>query len=229
MIDIVNYEERQIQIIGLANRVADELLRALAARGRATLVVPGGTTSPDFLRELSTKRLVWEKIDTFVCADQFVPESDARSNVGMVRRELLQNHAAKCNLHSFWSAYNSAQDQALKLGRSIEQHLPIDVCVLGMGLDMHTASLLPGAKDLQTALRDEERRNVVCIEAANCATPRLTLTAPSLRRARNLHLLITGRAKRMALGRALKINSVKQAPIKAVMQVDNPLNVHFAA
>ena len=85
MIDIVKYEHRHIQTVGLANRVGDELNRCIAARGRATLAVPGGRTPLAFLQELSTKRLDWEKISVILTDEHYVPETADNSNTRMVR------------------------------------------------------------------------------------------------------------------------------------------------
>ena len=129
----------------------------------------------------------------------------------------------------FWHEGLSPTDLALKVGKDIEEILPIDVCVLGMGLDMHTASLFPHADNLQDALKDTDKKNVVSLHPNGHEIPRITLTAPIIASSRHLHLLISGRDKRIALGRAIKADNAEIAPIKAFIKPQTPLHVHFAA
>ena len=80
--------------------------------------------------------------------------------------------------------------------------LPIDVLVLGMGADMHTASLFPGAPELPAALAADAPA-LVAIHPPGQPEARLTLTAPVLRGASVIHILITGPDKLAALETAL--------------------------
>ena len=59
-VEIIEYDDKGTQMTGLANRVAKQLRDALAEKGSASLVVPGGTTPLPFLQELSNKELDWE-------------------------------------------------------------------------------------------------------------------------------------------------------------------------
>lgn len=229
MIDIVNYEHRDIQTVGLANRVGDELHRCVAARGQATLAVPGGRTPLNFFKELSTKRLAWENITVILTDEYFVPEDSEQSNFHVVSETLKQNFAQNCNLISFLHSGLSPDALAQKIGKEIKDVFPIDVCVLGMGLDMHTASFVPNTDRLDEALKDESQRNVISIHPNGHDNPRITLTAPIIASSKHIHLLIFGRDKRIALGRAIKAESVEVATIKAFIRPQKPLHVHFAA
>jgi 6-phosphogluconolactonase len=105
--------------------------------------------------------------------------------------------------------------------------LPIDVAVLGMGADMHTASLFPGAPELAAAL-DPEAPPVMAIHPPGEPEARITLTAPVLRGAGVIHVLITGPDKLAALRSALADGPVTDAPVRAVLGAPCPVTVHHA-
>ncbi|MEM7615900.1 MAG: 6-phosphogluconolactonase, partial [Pseudomonadota bacterium] len=104
---------------------------------------------------------------------------------------------------------------------------PLDCCVLGMGEDMHTASLFPGADRLTEALAPDAPP-LLPMRAPGAPEPRLTLTAPVLRASRALHLLITGAAKQLTLEKALNDQPTSEAPVRTVLTAPTPITVHYA-
>ena len=92
-----------------------------------------------------------------------------------------------------------------------------------MGGDMHTASLFPGADLLEKSLADDAP-TLLPMRAAGAGEPRITLTAPVLKAAKHIHVLIMGEEKRTALEAAMKLNEI-DAPIKAVLE---NASVHWA-
>ena len=105
----------------------------------------------------------------------------------------------------------------------LRPHLPISVLLLGMGADMHTASLFPGADRLDEALSPTAPL-LLPMRAVAAGEPRLTLTAPVLKAAFHTHVLITGAEKRAALEKAMTLPP-HQAPIRAVLDT---ATVHWA-
>jgi len=106
---------------------------------------------------------------------------------------------------------------------NVEKELPLAVLLLGMGGDMHTASLFPGADRLDEALAPDAPP-VLAMRAPGASEPRVTLTAPVLDGALSKHVVITGAEKRDALQRAAELTP-KEAPIRAVW---TGLTVHWA-
>ena len=96
-----------------------------------------------------------------------------------------------------------------------------------MGADMHTASLFPGAPASRGAGRRRAERSLR-VRAADQPEARLTLSAPALRGASVIHILITGPDKLAALDTALAGGPVEDAPVRAVLTAPCPVTVHYA-
>lgn len=224
---ILHYQDREALALDLAEIVAGELREAIAARGRATLAVPGGTTPGPFLAGLSLERLDWSAVDVMLTDERFVPESSERSNTRLLRETLLQNDAAAARMVPFYAEAETPEEVLDALTAAVSAVLPLDVCVLGMGEDMHTASIFPGADRLEEALSPDAPL-LVPMRAPGAPEPRITLSAPVLRAAGSLHLLITGTGKQMALATALETPSTRDAPVRAVLDGPTPMTVHYA-
>ncbi|MFS4437591.1 6-phosphogluconolactonase [Paracoccaceae bacterium GXU_MW_L88] len=218
------YQSRTDLAEGLAETVAKELGEALETRGSATLAVPGGTTPGPFLEALSKADLDWSRVHVMLTDERFVPESSERSNTALLRRTLMQNNAAAATLIPFYQQAETPEEVLDDITLGVAKALPLDVCVLGMGADMHTASLFPGADMLEAALSDAAPP-VLPMRADGAPEPRLTLTAPILKAARHIHILITGAEKKSALDVAQHEGSVAAAPVRAVLP---QATVHYA-
>ena len=146
------YDSREALMTAIAGTVAGQLAKALDAQPTATLAVPGGTTPAPFLSALSTAPLDWSRVRVMLTDERFVPESSDRSNTRLLRGTLLQNEAAAATLIPFYKPGDTPEDVLSDLTAAIALALPLDVCVLGMGADMHTASIFPEADLLAEAL-----------------------------------------------------------------------------
>lgn len=222
-----NYPDRDTLMRGLAELVADQLRAALATKHRATLAVPGGTTPAPFLRALSEAELDWPQVDVLLTDERMVLESSSRSNTHLVREALLRGNAADAHLVHYHAAGGGIELVLDAIRGRVEAVLPIDVAVLGMGADMHTASLFPGARGLAEALA-ENAPVLLAVEPPSQPEARLTLSAAVLRRAGVLHILITGREKAAALEAALCDGPVSEAPVRAILTAPAPVAVHYA-
>ena len=145
-----------------------------------------------------------------------LPETDRRTVLG-----LGAAGAAAATLLPLWREGLTPEEGAPALSEALAAHLPVDVALVGMGADMHTASLFPGAEGLAAAL-DSSAPPVLPIQTA--AEPRVTLTVPALCSATEAFLMITGPEKRAALDRAAAL-PVEEAPVRAVLK---GLMVHYA-
>ena len=220
---IVAYPSRDTLMQGLASVLAADLAQALAARGRASLSVPGGSTPGPVFDLLARANLDWAHVAVFLNDERWVGENSPRSNTRLLRERLLQGRAAAARVVPLYAKAATPESQLASLSAGIAAELPIDVLMLGMGADMHTASLFPGADHLALALADDAPV-LMALRAMAAGEPRITLTAPVLHGARNIHILITGAEKRVALERAMTLEPM-QAPVRVVL---DHATVHWA-
>jgi 6-phosphogluconolactonase len=217
------YPDREFLMLGLANTIAGQLADFLRREGKATLSVPGGTTPGPIFDTLSGVDLDWANVAVVLNDERWVPESSERSNTRLVRERLIRGRAAQARLVPLYAPAEQPEEMLEALEDGLRPHLPISVLLLGMGADMHTASLFPGADRLEEAL-SASAPLLLPMRAEAAGEPRITLTAPVLRGAFNIHLLITGPEKREALERAMTLTPM-EAPVRAVL--DNA-TVHWA-
>lgn len=217
------YPDREFLMLGLANVIAGQLADFLRREGRASLCVPGGTTPGPIFDTLSGVDLDWANVAVFLNDERWVAEDSPRSNTRLLRERLLRGKAAAANLIPLFSPAETPESVLDNLAEGLRPHLPISVLLLGMGADMHTASLFPGADRLAEALAPDAPI-LLPMRAEAAGEPRVTLTAPVLKGAMNIHILIVGEEKREALERALSLTP-EEAPVRAVL--DNAI-VHWA-
>jgi 6-phosphogluconolactonase len=197
--EFVSKDELDLQ---LADFIAQALSAAIAARGQAGIAVSGGRTPAGMFKALRVKELDWSKVTVTLADERWVAPDHADSNERLTRENLLQDKAASATFISQVSSAASAHEgQATIEARLAALPAPLDVLILGMGDDGHTASLFPNAQELEHA----------CSSTALCAavTPpvaphqRITLTLPTLAAARTVIVHITGESKKALLNDAL--------------------------
>lgn len=209
------YPDRDMLAIDLANRMAGELAAALMHQDRATLIVPGGSTPGPVFDALCAADIDWARVDVLLSDERWVPESDPASNAAMLRRRLLVNRAAEARFLPFYQADVAIDHAAAVLATQIAPLLPASVVLLGMGADMHVASLFPHGDKLRLGL-DAQAPVVLEMRVPGAAQPRVTLSAPVLSGGIVVHLLITGAEKRAALERAQHLPP-EEAPVAAIL------------
>lgn len=214
---LVKYPDRERMMFDLANILAGDLNDVLQHEDRASLAVPGGTTPGPIFDTLCSADLAWERIDVLLTDERWVPESSERSNTRLLRQRLLVKKAAAANFLPLYAAAENPEEKLDELSAVIAADLPLSVVLLGMGADMHTASIFPGADLLAEALADDAPV-LLPMRAPGAPEPRITLTAPVLNGALARHIVITGAEKRGALEKAQALKDPMQAPIYAVLQ-----------
>lgn len=219
------YASRDALLSGLADQIASELRNALEIQDRVTFSVPGGSTPGPVFDALSEADLDWSRVDVLLNDERWVPESSDRSNTALIKRRLLTSKAASARLVPLHVDTPTPEEGLGQVIDGVSEVLPLTVLLLGMGGDMHTASLFPGADQLELGLSDAAP-DVLAMRAPGAPEPRITLSARALKTAQHTHVLITGDEKRKALDVAAGTDSAQDAPISAFLP---QATVHWAA
>jgi 6-phosphogluconolactonase len=221
---IIEYADREILAMQVADALASDLKNVLLTHDRASVALPGGTTPGPIFDILCGLDLGWDRVDVMLTDERWVPEDHAMSNTQLLRSRLLTGHAAAANLIPFYRPNMTVATGAAEAAETLAPFMPLSLLVLGMGADMHTASLFPGSKGLNDAFASDAA--LLCpIEVEGQEFGRVTLPAHALKGAMATHLVIFGDDKRDALERALSLPP-EEAPIGAVLGKGT---VHWAA
>lgn len=183
-----------------ARRLITEIQRILEDQDRCSLVLSGGSTPRPVYERLAAElpdRGPWSRIDVFFGDERCVPPADPASNYGMAKEALLDRVPVAASQVHRMEGERADHDKA---ARAYEAVLPdrLDLLVLGLGNDGHTASLFPGAVSLA-----ETHRRVLAVTAPKAPFGRLTITPPVILQARLTVMLVVGADKAEALARAV--------------------------
>ena len=200
----------------LAELAAREMLdiarAAVAARGRFTVALAGGSTPRATYERLARPPLAaqmpWEQTLVFFGDERGVPPEHPDSNYGMAHTALLSQVPIGAD-HVFRIAGERADSDAVaaEYARTVAETLGVrrgevprlDLVLLGVGVDGHTASLFPGSPVLK-----ETFRTVAAVHAAAASIPeRITLTYPILNAADCVIYLVSGQEKAKVVKAAL--------------------------
>ena len=223
----VEYKDSDRMAESLAAIVAGQLDTAIRETRHATLVVPGGSTPGAFLTALSGALIPWDKIIVLPSDERVVPLESPRSNAGMIGKALDTGPARAARRLLLSDGSPLTAEGLAATNNALRAAMPIAVCVLGMGADMHTASLFPGAEGLAPALDPNSADLILPIQPPNAPDSRVTLTAAALLSARHLHVLITGRDKLDAFHAAETPGPAERAPIRAILNAPQGATIHY--
>jgi 6-phosphogluconolactonase len=190
-----------------SSRLARLLREAVAQRGRASLALSGGSTPRGAYEALAGEANVpWSDIDVFWVDERAVPPTDARSNYRLANEALLAPaNVPGARVHRMRGEAADLEGAAAEYESTLREHVSgrgadgtpaLDVLVMGVGEDGHTASLFPGSAHL-----DERTRLVVAVPAEREREARLTFTVPVIEHARAVLVLATGASKAEPLER----------------------------
>lgn len=185
-----------------AEHLASTLDLAMAERDRAQIALAGGSTPRAAYLRLGAEHLPWDRVDVLLGDERWVSPDDPASNARLIRESLLADgpgreasfHAVPTHLATPEASAEAYADLLVQLCGG--EPPTLDVVLLGLGEDGHTASLFPGTS--APLVRD---RWVTTGEGKGL--PRITLTAPVLSAARTVIFLVSGAGKRQALERLL--------------------------
>jgi len=217
------FHDLEAASLALARDVAAELRRVLAAKPRATLIIPGGTTPARFLAHLGAEALDWPRITVLPTDELCVSPDDARSNEKMIRQAFAPVREGRAPYLTLHAAEGEAPEAAATRLSDAVAGLGIpDVLVSGMGEDAHIASLFP-----QQFLLSPDQPAVFATSPPGLEA-RLSLSAPLLAGVPFRAILIAGAGKRAMLDKAIESADALNFPVRVLMEKEYALHIYFA-
>jgi 6-phosphogluconolactonase len=182
-----------------ARQIAKAIEQAIADRSRASVMLAGGSTPRAVYRHLAqTQGLPWEKVEIYFGDERSVPPGDSQSNYRMARESLLDAvPIPPAQVHRLSAERPDREAAADEYARLLPERL--DLVILGVGEDGHTASLFPGSSALK-----ERVRKVLAVVGPKAPLHRLTVTPPVIAAARVKIILVSGAGKAGAVAQALE-------------------------
>jgi 6-phosphogluconolactonase len=205
-----------------AERVVAAAREAIADHDRFSIALSGGST-PKLLYQLLASdefrdRVDWSRVEVFFGDERCVPPDHADSNYRMARETLLAKVPIPGDNVYRIRGEIDPEEAAKEYGLMLKEKFAeggLDLVLLGMGDDGHTASLFPGTKAM-----DETKHRVVANYAENSTTGkswRVTMTAPFINRAAQVIVLVAGAGKAERLAEVLEgPRDPKRLPIQLI-------------
>ncbi len=200
------------EVAELADLLITWATDAIQVRGRFTWALSGGSTPQQLYDLLGEEpwlsRFPWASTDLYWGDERDVPPTHSDSNFGAANRILLRRlpkppHA----VHRWITEYQPAAalaDYRTKLYACLQNGLPqLDLVLLGIGPEGHTASLFPDAP----ALDSQDWVAHVWVDVHR--SWRYTMTLPTINHARHVALLVTGQDKRAV------VDTIRRSPPSA--------------
>lgn len=226
MAELHEYESRSAAARILAASIAERLREALAERGQASLVVCGGRSPVELFHALANEPLAWERVTVVPSDERWVATDQADSNEAMIRRELLTGPAAKARLVGLYRDTRSPDAAIDDITAALHDvPRPLDVVLLGMGEDGHTASLFPNDPEIAAKLEV----SAPCLAAEVGPPRRLSLSLAYLCDAQSIDILMFGDDKRRVFKTAEQSGPVAEYPVRGVLRNADPIaQAHWA-
>ncbi len=185
-----------------ATAIRELIDSALAARGECALALCGGKTPAPVYTELARYPIDWRRVTIWFGDERAVPPDAADSNYEMARRSLLARAPIPpANVHRMAAERRDADVAAREYESALPVHL--DLLLLGIGPDGHTASIFPGSP----ASRENIRRVMAVASPPAPLMPqvaRMTITPVVIAAARNVVVMVQGRDKATMVQRILE-------------------------
>jgi len=229
-------DDAQAVAFAAASALVTRALDAIAARGRFSVALSGGATPLRFYSALASRiragapgatSVAWDQVHLFWGDERAVPPDHPDSNYRAAHGLLLAHlRVPDANVHRIEGELDPGEAAATyeevlrrQFGIGPRAWPVFDLIFLGLGPDLHTASLFPG-----NAALDERERLAVATWVQGISTHRITLTPPVINHARAVMFLVTGEEKAPALRDVLETEAdPMRRPAQVVHLIDGDL------
>lgn len=178
-------------------------IEAVATRGKFSVALAGGSTPRALYSLLASEKyrekIKWSKVRFFFGDERNVPPDSTESNYRMANETLFTPLGVDAKTVHRWKTELDPPDAASEYERELQANGPLDLVLLGLGSDAHTASLFP-----RTDALDERERLAVANWVENLGDHRLTMTFAAINAARDVVFLVSGSEKANAVAEVLE-------------------------
>ena len=203
----------------LAKTVSTILAKAVKNTGKASIAVSGGSTPKGFFSVLSQSDIDWSKVTITLADERWVPIDSDASNTRLVHENLLQNKAKEAKFFHLKQGNEITSETLADLNVAASKTLlPLDVLILGMGEDGHTASLFPCSDEITSGLDVTNDAVLLKVQPKTASHQRISFTFASLMTSKNIFLHSCGEGKKTVLTQALEGDDPFEMPIRAFLQ-----------
>lgn len=229
-IDLRLFKDTPSLVTAATDHLSVILSDALDQRGRASAMLSGGSSPKPVYERLAQQPLAWNGVAISLVDERWVPAGEPGSNADFIRGCFANSPAERAHFVPLFNGHVSATDgleaaeQALALMAQ-----PFDLCVLGMGMDGHTASWFPRSSGLEAALDPNSEAILAAIDATGCEvagdhTDRMTLTYAAVAASKHVVLLLPS-AEKLAVFNDATNRDVLDAPVKALQSLGDRLTL----
>lgn len=194
--------------VELSKQLTKEILDisevAIAKNGKATFILPGGTTPKFLYQKMSNLKLPWGKINITNSDEHCFPNDNPSRNDIVIKMNLLKNKATTAKF-----------DDLLSIEKLDYFNYPIDLLILGLGIAGHIAGIFPDAiekKELLYGLNP-----LYTVNSVLAKTKRVSCGLTTLIKAKNQYIYILGKEKLDILLTALESENFEEMPVRAFL------------
>ncbi|MCH4892479.1 MULTISPECIES: 6-phosphogluconolactonase [unclassified Sphingomonas] len=226
-----DYDDATEMADAVAGDVQFIIESAIDARGAAVIALPGGKTPLPIYDRLAKAKLDWKRVTIVPTDDRLVPMGDPLSNITAIGKVFVPKGARVFPITSEKAEDYKAAGRAAD-ARLQDLHWPLDLCLLGVGGDGHTASIFPGP-DLDEALNGPRERRALGVMPdplpPEAPVARVTLSRASIITAKALMIAVSGQAKRDVIEQAIEQGQSSPFPIGRVLaEAELPVDIHWS-
>ena len=174
--------------------------------GDARILLSGGSTPINLYSTLSQQNINWSKVKIGLVDERFVNNDSEFSNEKLIRKNLLQNYAKDA---LFFEMVYSTDNEKLNLELVNDKYSSfmkrLDLTILGMGSDGHTASIFPN--DLESErIMNTKNIGIYSTKAPEFPFNRITCSKEIIGNSNDIFLFFTGKTKFNIFKNSIKTN-----------------------
>jgi len=223
--NITKFKNTEAMTGYLASDIVAKLKNAIATKGQAVLLVSGGRSPIALFEQLSQANVQWDKVIISLVDDRWVGPTHESSNENLVNQYLLVNKAAAARFIGLVADGESAFDNIEQSIAKISDIKEIDVMILGMGEDGHTASIFPCCEQLTDAMSKDNQQRLIATQPTTAPFERVSFTLNEILAAKQVYLPLNGENKVRVFEQAQQLEDLAKMPISAVIKQHTAFDV----